>query len=161
MSANPKYIEEPLSKERLRLWIKLIKTHGAIESELRLRFRGEFDTTLPRFDVLSTLSRAPKGLKMSEISGLLNVSNSNVTGIVDRLTDSGLVIRTAVENDRRTQLVRMTKAGEKAFSEMAAAHEEWLDELIGSLNIRKLRGFHNLLEDMTNHLEYTGANTDA
>ena len=73
-----------LSKERLRLWLKLLKSSRAIEDEVRRRLRQDFATTLPRFDVMSALSRSESGLKMSEISKLLKVSNGNITGIVDK-----------------------------------------------------------------------------
>lgn len=152
---------EPLSKERLRLWLKLIKAHGSIETELRRRLREQFDTTLPRFDVMSALSRSSNGLKMSEISGLLKVSNGNITGIVDRLTDDGLVLRVAVPGDRRAQLVRLTSAGQSAFDELALEHEKWLDELLGSLDYENLGQFQDLLKNMTTHLEHSGADANA
>lgn len=64
-----------------------------LEQELRDRLRREHNTTLPRFDVMSALSRHPEGLKMSQLSGVLRVSNGNVTGIADRLSEEGLVER--------------------------------------------------------------------
>ena len=90
MKLNPTLTQEPLSKERLRLWLKLLKASRLIEDEIRRRLRKEHDWTLPRFDVMSALSRSPDGLKMSEISAMLKVSKGNITGIVDKLTDDGL-----------------------------------------------------------------------
>ena len=48
------------SKERLRLWIRLLRASRTIEAELRERLKKEFDTTLPRFDVMAALYRVPK-----------------------------------------------------------------------------------------------------
>ena len=45
------------SKERLRLWIRLLRASRTIEAELRERLKKEFDTTLPRFDVMAALYR--------------------------------------------------------------------------------------------------------
>ena len=59
--------------------------------------RLEWGTTLPRFDVMAALSREEHGLRMSDLSSVLRVSNGNVTGIVDRLVEDGLVERRAVE----------------------------------------------------------------
>src|SRR5690606_31303841 len=73
-----------VSKARLRLWLRLLAVTRMVEGELRERLRG-LETTLPRFDVMAALSRAPDGLKMTELSNVLRVSNGNVTGIVDRL----------------------------------------------------------------------------
>ena len=94
------------SKTRLRLWLRILSVSRLIEAELRERLRSEFDTTLPRFDVLAALQRARKGLKMSELSSVLRVSNGNVTGIVDRLVADGLVVRVPVAGDRRAMTVR-------------------------------------------------------
>ena len=123
---------EPLSKDRLRLWLKLLRASGRVESVLRERMRAA-ETTLPRFDVMATLARHPDGLRMTDISGRLRVSAGNVTGIVDRLVAEGLARREPVPGDRRALRVRLTRAGRDAFEAQAAAHEGWVDELLGML----------------------------
>ena len=125
---------EPTSKERLRLWLRVLKTNRLIEAELRERLRLEFATTLPRFDVMSALYRNPKGMKMSELSRMLMVSNGNVTGIVDRLRDDGLILREAVPGDRRAARVRLTAKGITEFEKQANAHENWVSELLSGLD---------------------------
>lgn len=129
----PAPVATTASKTRLRAWLKILKTARAIEKELRERFRDELDTTLPRFDVMSALARSDDGLKMTELSSALKVSGGNVTGIVDRLVDLGLVERHAVEGDRRAQRICLTSHGAKTFATHAATHERWVDELLGSL----------------------------
>lgn len=117
-------------KEKLRLWLRFLKTSRMIEAQVRTNLKREFDTTLPRFDVMVALSRHKDGLKMSEISGVLRVSNGNVTGIVDRLTQQGLVKRTAVDGDRRALRICLTERGMQEFERQAAAHKQWIDELL-------------------------------
>jgi hypothetical protein len=46
--------------------------------------REQFDTTLPRFDLMAQLERAPDGLQMGELSRRMMVTGGNVTGITDR-----------------------------------------------------------------------------
>ena len=145
MIPQPVIPTEPMSKTRLRLWLKLLKTSRRIEAELRRRFRDEYATTLPRFDVMAALSRFPDGLKMSELSDLLRVSNGNVTGIVDRLTNDGHALRVAVPCDRRAQLARLTPTGQTAFTELAQSHEAWLDELFKRLDVDDATAVHVLL----------------
>nr|WP_245456226.1 MarR family transcriptional regulator [Mesorhizobium sp. M2A.F.Ca.ET.043.05.1.1] len=118
-------------KERLRLWIRLLRASRTIEAELRERLKKEFDTTLPRFDVMAALYRVPEGMLMSDLSRFLLVSNGNVTGIVDRLVSEGLVTRARRNGDRRTSMVRLTEEGSKAFARIAAVHEGWVGELLG------------------------------
>ena len=121
------------SKARLRLWIRLLRVTRQLDGEIRERLRREFNATLPRFDVMAALYRAPEGMLMSEVSRFLMVSNGNVTGIVGRLVGDGLVIRAQRRDDRRTSIVRLTAKGLDLFEEMAAAHESWIDELLGAM----------------------------
>ncbi|GAA6199031.1 MarR family transcriptional regulator [Aquicoccus sp. SU-CL01552] len=145
--------DEPLSKSRLRLWLKLLKASNLIEDQIRRRLRDQYQSTLPRFDVMSALSRSPEGLKMSQISEMLRVSNGNVTGIVDRLTDEGLALRVAVPGDRRASLVRLTPKGQAAFAEHAAAHESWIDDMLDGLNADDVEGMIRRLDYLNETLE--------
>ncbi|MEM7301333.1 MAG: MarR family transcriptional regulator [Pseudomonadota bacterium] len=144
---------EPLSKDRLRLWLSLLKATRTVESELRERFRLDYGSTLPRFDVMSALSRFPDGLKMSELSGVLKVSNGNVTGIVDRLVAEGLVLRKPVPGDRRAARVLLTQAGVSEFDRQARAHENWIDELLGSVNPADTQSLAEVLRSISNDKE--------
>ena len=144
---------EPLSKERLRLWLKLLKASGLIEEEIRRKLRSEYSSTLPRFDVMSALAREPDGLKMSEISKLLRVSNGNITGIVDKLTDEGLALRVAVPGDRRAHLVRLTERGTQTFAEHARSHEAWINEILAGLNADDIDGMIRRLDHLVTSLE--------
>ena len=89
-----------------------------------------FDTTLPRFDLMAQLERAPDGLKMGELSKRMMVTGGNVTGITDQLVSEGLVVREDNPRDRRAYIVRLTPKGVQQFSAIAKAHEGWIDELL-------------------------------
>lgn len=136
--AFPDLTADNASKAHLRLWLRILKVNRQMESELRERLRTQFDTTLPRFDVMSALYRSgtgqQSGMKMSELSRQLMVSNGNVTGIVDRLTDDGLALREAVPGDRRAARVRLTHKGVVEFLAQAQAHKSWVSELLGGLD---------------------------
>ncbi|MGB6119972.1 MAG: MarR family transcriptional regulator [Mesorhizobium sp.] len=121
------------SKDRLRLWIRILRVSRLIEAELRELLKSEFDTTLPRFDVMSALSRVSEGMLMSDLSRFLLVSNGNVTGIVDRLVQDGLVIRSQREGDRRTSIVSLTPQGRDLFARMAEIHEGWINKAMAGV----------------------------
>lgn len=125
---------EPASKARLRLWLRLLRVTREVEGALREKLRVEHGTTLPRFDVMSALSRNPDGLKMSELSGVLRVSNGNVTGIIERLVEEGHVTRSAVDGDRRAFSVRLTDKGRAEFARQAAEHEAWIDAALSTIS---------------------------
>ena len=94
--------------EALRLWLRLLTCTQLVEKQVRSQLRERFDTTLPRFDLMAQLERAPDGLKMNELSRRMMVTGGNVTGITDQLVAEGLVDRVDVEGDRRAYRVRLT-----------------------------------------------------
>ncbi|AZO26206.1 MarR family transcriptional regulator [Mesorhizobium sp. M1B.F.Ca.ET.045.04.1.1] len=140
-------------KDRLRLWIRLLRASRTIEAELRERLKKEFDTTLPRFDVMAALYRSPEGMLMSDLSRFLLVSNGNVTGIVDRLVSEGLVTRARRNGDRRTSMVRLTQEGSKSFAAIAAAHESWVGELLGTVSEDEARRLTGMLKSFRSNWE--------
>ena len=120
----------------LRIWLRLLTCTQLIERQVRSRLRSQFDTTLPRFDLMAQLERHREGLKMNELSRLLMVTGGNVTAIVDQLEKEGLVERLDEPDDRRAFRIRLTKSGERTFIDMARAHEEWVVDLLAGLSRR-------------------------
>jgi DNA-binding MarR family transcriptional regulator len=93
---------------------------------------------------MSQVERSPEGLKMNELSRRLMVTGGNVTGIVDQLAREGLVER-AADADRRAYRIRLTRAGRRAFGEMARAHEAWIVEILAGLTRREHDGLLAML----------------
>lgn len=129
----------------LRLWLRLLSCCNLVENELRSRLRTEFRTTLPRFDMMAQLLRVPQGMKMSELSRHMMVTNGNVTGITDQLEKEGLVERVKVATDRRSSLIRLTAAGKKTFTKMAEAHEEWVRDIFAEMSDANRHALFELL----------------
>lgn len=140
---------DPLSKRRLKMWIRLLGVARAAESSLREYLRVEHGTTLPRFDVMAALYRRRDGATMSELSRMLLVSNGNATTVVDRLEKDGLVRRTASETDRRTVFVALTPEGLRQFEGLAADHEREINTLFGDLSEADVEQVTALLKRMS------------
>jgi DNA-binding MarR family transcriptional regulator len=132
-------------KLELRLWLRLLTCGNLIEREVRARLRQTFATTLPRFDLLAQLDRAPTGLTMGELSLRLMVSNGNVTGLTDALVREGLVSRVPEPDDRRSLRIRLTTAGKRAFDAMTPIHEHWIDEMMAGLTRAEMAHLLELL----------------
>jgi DNA-binding MarR family transcriptional regulator len=126
----------------LRIWLRLLTCTNLIERGVRQKLRESFGITLPRFDLLAQLDRAPDGLTMGELSRRLMVSNGNVTGLIDRLVAEGLVARRPAPDDRRAQLVQLTAAGKKAFDAMTPVHQRWIHEMLGGLDRNELSAIY-------------------
>ena len=117
----------------LRLWVRLLACAKIGEKQLRRWFENEYDTTLPRFDVLAALYREPEGLRMSTLSRALLVSNGNVTVVVRQLQERGLVKSQANPADGRSAIVSLTASGKERFIELAEAHHRWIAELFSEV----------------------------
>jgi DNA-binding MarR family transcriptional regulator len=132
----------------LRLWLRLLTCTTLIEGEIRSRLRAEFDVTLPRFDLMAQLEKAPEGLTLGALSRRMMVSNGNLTGLVERLVEQGYVDRVRHPTDRRAVFVRLTEAGRASFAGMAAAHADWIAGLFGGLEAGEVQGLMRLLGRM-------------
>jgi DNA-binding MarR family transcriptional regulator len=139
--------------EALRLWLRMLTCTQLVEKQVRGRLRERFDTTLPRFDLLSQLERSPDGLKMNELSRRMMVTGGNVTGITDQLVSEGLVERVDVAGDRRAYRVRLTPRGRRQFNDMAAEHEGWIVDAFGGLSARDITALHRLLGKVKAHTQ--------
>lgn len=133
----------------LRTWLRLLSSTRVVESEVRRRLRDQFDTTLPRFDVLAQLDAASRegrpGLTMTELASRLMMTNGNITGLVERLVQDRLVSRETSRDDGRVQLVRLTAAGNRALSKMLPEHHAWIDELFGGMSPAELSKLYAML----------------
>ena len=146
LDAETKVAERPHDhKDELRLWLRLFTCKELIEAEVRRRLRTSFDITLPRFDLLAQLDRTPQGMTLGELSQRMMVSNGNVTGLVDRLVEQGLIIRRPSPTDRRAQIVSLTAQGRKFFRAMARTNADWIGEIFGGLDPDDMASLMRLL----------------
>ena len=90
---------------------------------------------------------------MSALSGVLKVSNGNVTGIIDRLVEDGLVVREKVPGDRRASLARLTEKGCAEFARQAEAHEGWVDQLLKDVPKGRAERLSTLLAEVAKSIE--------
>jgi MarR family transcriptional regulator, organic hydroperoxide resistance regulator len=88
-----------------------------------LAVASEFELSPPQVRALGVLD-PERPVPMSELAEALHCDNSNVTGIVDRLEDRGLVERRSASHDRRVKMLAVTGRG----AEVRARLAERLDE---------------------------------
>jgi DNA-binding MarR family transcriptional regulator len=130
LDAETKVAERPHDhRDELRLWLRLFTCKEVIETEVRRRLRDSFEVTLPRFDLLAQLDRAPKGMTLGELSQRMMVSNGNVTGLVDR----------------RAQIVSLTAEGRRFFRAMARENGDWIGEMFADLSAGDIETLLRLL----------------
>ncbi len=71
---------------------------------------AEFELSPPQIWALMRLER-DEAIAMSKLAEALACDNSNVTGLIDRLEQRGLVERQAAERDRRVRMLVLTGEG--------------------------------------------------
>lgn len=146
LDAETKVAERPADHEaELRLWLRLLTCTTLIEGEIRRRLRDAYDITLPRFDLMAQLDKAPGGMTLGELSQRMMVSNGNVTGLAERLVQQGLLDRRPSPTDRRAQIVSLTAEGRRSFRAMARTHEDWIAEIFGALTAEDVEQLMRLL----------------
>ena len=146
LDAETKVAERPSDhKLELRLWLRMLTCSTVIQSEIRRRLHAQFGVTLPRFDLMAQLEKAPDGLTLGQLSRRMMVSNGNVTGLVERLSRDGLLERRTNAADGRSVLVALTKEGRAGFAAMAEAHGEWIAEFFREISDAEIERLMTLL----------------
>ena len=104
---------------------------------------SEFELSPPQVMALRQLDpEQPK--PMSELAIALRCDNSNVTGIVDRLEDRGLVERQPAEHDRRVKMLSITPRGIEVRAGLSARLAEPPEPLAG-LSIEDQRALRDIM----------------
>ena len=130
----------------IRLWLRLLICVSLMEQEIRARLRTTFGITIARFEILAQLYRVETGLAMKELSARLMVSKGNVTGLIVRMQDAGLIERRRDPADGRAQIVSLTPKGRKLFDTMRPLHNQWFRDLMHGLSRRDMKQLHELLQ---------------
>lgn len=138
------------SKNALRAWIQLTKCAKRIEGHINGHFVGEHDSSLSRFDVLANLARVPRRTaSTTQLSRMLLASKGNITRLLDRMEEDGLIRRTPSASDKRVSNVQMTRAGRALFARLARVHEQWTASVFSTLDNAELRRLIGLLGQLT------------
>lgn len=99
---------------RVSAWRLFLTAHSLLIEAIERDLTRADLPPLGWYDVLWALERAPKRrLRMSELSGAIVLSRSNLTRLVDRMELAGLLRREAVPSDRRGAYAVLTAEGTK------------------------------------------------
>lgn len=126
--------------------LRVLTCHNLIIRMIRPRIAEEFGLTLPQFDMIAELARMERGsATFVELSRHLMVTSGNLTGIVDRLEEHGLVRREPGKSDRRVVRICLTEKGQRVSREIIPRHRQHVAELFGTMTQSDLRTLQDLL----------------
>ena len=72
--------------------------------------------TAPQFDIIATLGNTP-GMSYKDLGERTLITKGTMTGVIERLEQKGLVLRTRNADDKRSFFVQLTSEGEAVFNE--------------------------------------------
>lgn len=128
-----------------RVWFRLIRLHQALYNEVAGRLRS-IGLSVPQFDVLSTLTER-EGMSQRELAERLYVTKGNVSGLIDRLVEAGLVERHSIPEDRRSHALHLTSEGKRLAGLGITAHQKFMDETLGRLAKSDVETLDRILVD--------------
>jgi DNA-binding MarR family transcriptional regulator len=105
-----------------------------------------FRLTLPQFYTLLHLNQASGQCKMSDLAEATHQSAASLTGIVDRLIEKQLVVRTRHERDRRQVMVVATARGSDLITEIQAVRRKQTEVALAHLRPQEIDTLLNLLD---------------
>ncbi len=121
----------PADPDPMRVWFRFVRLHrraaGAIAGTLK-----RIGLSIPQFDLLSTLTEQ-EGLSQQELAERLYVTKGNVSGLVDRMVEAGLVERRASPDDRRSNALHLTERGRRLAEAGIAAQTAYVTRTLGTL----------------------------
>lgn len=91
---------------------------------------------------------ADPGIRVSEISRLLNVTSPTITQIIRSLEDKGLIDRNTDQEDRRAVRIKLTGSGENILAETARTFYASFNGLVEHLGESKSKQLAGILTDV-------------
>jgi MarR family transcriptional regulator, organic hydroperoxide resistance regulator len=127
----------------VRVWFRFIRLESRLQLAVAERLR-EIGLSVPQCDVLTTLTEA-EGVSQQDLAKRLYVTKGNISGLLDRLEDAGLVERRSIAADRRQYAIYLTGPGREAAQKAIAVQYALIAATIGKLPAESLARFEDLL----------------
>jgi DNA-binding MarR family transcriptional regulator len=136
----------PFTSREQEAYLSLLRTAGALETRVEAWLK-QFGLTGTQYNALRILRGAgPEGSPCREIGERMITHDPDVTRLLNRLENRGLVHRTRAKHDRRVIYGKITGAGLKLLREIDAPIEKHGRKMLGHVGQEKLKQLIELLE---------------
>ncbi len=139
-----------LKEPGLLAWMHLMRVFSRMQRR-EMCHLGRYNLTLAQFDVLARLSGS-EGITQQALADQLLVTKGNVCGLIDRLSEQGLVERRSDPDDRRANLLFLTPKGRELAQQVVPAHQIVVSGLMGALDVEEQRQLLRLLRKLDRSL---------
>lgn len=130
----------------LRLWIVLARSYQTLTRVVSARVVRS-GLTIPQFGILEALYHLGP-LSLGELAEKLLVTGGNVTYVMDRLEEQGLVFRQRSEMDRRVVEARLTPEGEALITRIFPEHAQFIADAVAHLDPEEVDTLRTLLKKL-------------
>jgi MarR family transcriptional regulator, organic hydroperoxide resistance regulator len=126
-----------------RVWFRLIRLEARMQAAVGERLR-EIGVSIPQCDVLTTLTER-EGVSQQELATRLYVTKGNISGLIDRLAEAGLVERRSTASDRRQHAIYLTETGRAIAERAIAVQRRWIAATFGRMTEADLEALEGKL----------------
>jgi len=126
--------------DRAELTKEIIELQRRLNRDMRrytLDAWMELNLTIPQLKSLFFIANWGS-TNFTKLASALEVTPSNVTGIVDRLVEQGLVSRQENPEDRRMLMLRVTDKGEAIIANLRERRASHISEILAQLSLEEL-----------------------
>lgn len=127
----------------MRVWFRFIRLNRRVTSAVGAELR-RIGLSIPQFDVISTLTER-EGMTQQDLAERLYVTKGNVSGLIDRLVEAGLVERRPIPEDRRSHALHLTAAGAALARRGIAVQAAYVARTLGRLTPDDIAAFEGLV----------------
>jgi len=124
-------------------------------------FAQTYNSSLPRYDVLTALALDRDGLTMGDLAAMLMVTKGNITGVVRRLAEQKLVLKSTSKSDRRVQSVKISAKGMRLWDKMHADYDHMISALLSGQSEAQIQKLVQTLERTRKLVEKNSGDFDA
>jgi len=131
---TPSHLDRPAERAwtedqdtALKLWITLARCHATYAKAIAAKVQ-DYGLTTPQFGTLEALYHLGP-LSLGELAEKLLVTGGNVTYVMDRLEDQGLVYRFRRPDDRRVIQAKLTPEGRDLVADVFPGHASYVEHL--------------------------------
>jgi DNA-binding MarR family transcriptional regulator len=132
-----------MSRPSVMAWMRLARVFQKIDraSEVHLR---PWNLNVAQFDVLARVGAA-KGITQQELADRLLVTKGNISQLLDRLEQRGLLKRC---QEGRTNTLSLTEEGQQLYAQVVPAQEEMVAHHFSALTSQEVNQLLQLLRKL-------------
>lgn len=130
------------------LWIRLSRVRRKYERAASEQLRY-WNLNLAQFDLLTTIQFS-EGITQLDLAKQLLVTQGNITQLLDKLEQRGLLTR---HQEGRTKCLHLTEQGRQLLDTVTEAHFAWNEEQFASLSATEQEQLLKLLRKLDHTMQ--------